>query len=272
MTTELATVANDAQLAVLTQRTPPDQIRWRDGKGGGKLAYVDHAYVTRTLNEAFGWDWDFEADNEEILYNRDVPFEVRCRGKLTVRLQGRSIVKMQFGCQPIEMKRDGSAPVSLGDAFKGAASDALKKCASLLGIALDLYDSDDQPERPRAQGGASYQPQQRQQAPVTRQPMQGATPRVGVPSAAQAAQAGADELFTPRTEAAPVALSATTRATMVTRIREHMRRAQAFGFTDAHKLAIDLESLSDLELLEAGKVWKARADELVAKDAAAIPA
>lgn len=52
------------------------------------------------------------------------------------------ITKIQFGCQPIEYLKDSDTPVSLGDAYKGAASDALKKCASLLGVALDLYDSD----------------------------------------------------------------------------------------------------------------------------------
>jgi hypothetical protein len=152
MTTELMTTNAEivpavvaAQAIILTQRTPQEAIRWRDGAGRRRLAYVDHAYVTRTLNDAFGWDWDFEADNEELLFNNGVPFEIKCRGRLTVRIGSKTIVKVQFGCQPIEFKRDGSAPVSLGDAYKGAASDALKKCASLLGIALDLYDSDEPP-------------------------------------------------------------------------------------------------------------------------------
>lgn len=159
----------EAQQIIISQRTPREDVRYRQGKGGKELAYVDHAYVTRLLNEAFGWNWDFEVDNEEILYvgEQRRPFEVRCRGKLTVRnANGNAIVKMQFGSQPIEMLRDGSAPVSLGDAFKGSASDALKKCASLLGIALDLYDSDSdvnqrKPQAPRPAQPTSYQAPQR---------------------------------------------------------------------------------------------------------------
>lgn len=134
----------EALSRVLQQGTPKEAIRWRQGKGGRQLAYVDHVYVTKTLNDAFGWRWSFEVDNELIQYVNDLPFEATCRGKLTVWLPGIDVpvVKMQMGCQPIELMSDKTKPVSIGDAMKGSASDALKKCASLLGIALDLYDSD----------------------------------------------------------------------------------------------------------------------------------
>lgn len=136
------TLINPALHQIFTQETPKAEIRTRQGRGGRLLLYTDGAYVIKTLNEAFGWNWDFEADHEEILWIGERPFEARCRGKLVVRAGDVIVTKMQFGSQPIEMLKDGSAPVSLGDAFKGAATDALKKCASLLGIALDLYDSD----------------------------------------------------------------------------------------------------------------------------------
>jgi len=137
----------DALRRIATQATPPSEIRVRVGRGGMKLKYTDGAYVIRTLNQAFGWDWDFVADNEELLLNNGKPFEVKVRGILTVRLNGQAVTKTQFGCQPIEMLKSGESPVSLGDAYKGAATDAMKKCASLLGIALDLYDSDYKAEK-----------------------------------------------------------------------------------------------------------------------------
>src|SRR5262245_40149091 len=134
------------QLAALRQiagqATPKEEIRWRKGRGGQEYPYTDGAYVIRTLNEAFGWDWDCEVDNEQIFYVNEVPFEVGCRVRLTARLNGQAVVKMQYGCQPIEFLKDGITPVSIGDAHKSAATDGLKKCASELGIALDLYDSD----------------------------------------------------------------------------------------------------------------------------------
>jgi hypothetical protein len=131
---------------IISQRTPEKEIRTRKGRGGVTFKYTDGAYVIRTLNEALGHNWDFEADNEEVINWQNVPFEVRCRGRLTVRLNGQAVTKVQYGSQLIEFvkDRDGKviAPVSIGDCFKGAATDAMKKCASLLGVALDLYDSD----------------------------------------------------------------------------------------------------------------------------------
>lgn len=132
---------------ILSQQTPKEEIRYRKGDGGRQFAYTDGPYVIRTLNEAFGWDWDFVADNEELLTNNEKPFEVKCRGTLTVRMDGKVVTKTQYGCQPIKMLQNGSSPVSIGDAYKGAATDALKKCASMLGIALDLYDSDYKAEK-----------------------------------------------------------------------------------------------------------------------------
>lgn len=150
MTTALATIEQEsiaaivtsAQQTVLSQRTPTDQVRLRPGKGGKQLRYVDHAYVTRLLNNAFGWAWDFEILETELISWDNIPFEVRCIGRLTVHANGATIIKTQCGSQAIEFLRDGSKPVTIGDAYKGAGSDALKKCASLLGIALDMYDSD----------------------------------------------------------------------------------------------------------------------------------
>ena len=131
---------------IISQTTPAKEIRTRKGRGGMVFKYTDGAYVIRTLNEALGHNWDFEADNEQVIEWNGVPFEVRCRGRLTVRLNGQAVTKVQYGSQLIEFVKDRSgvviAPVSIGDCFKGAATDAMKKCASLLGVALDLYDSD----------------------------------------------------------------------------------------------------------------------------------
>lgn len=151
---ETALAVQEKQLAairqIIQQKTPDKEVRTRKGRGGVTFKYTDGAYVIRTLNEALGHNWDFEADNEEVINWNGVPFEVRCRGRLTVRLNGQAVTKVQYGSQIIEFikERDKEGkvyivgPVSIGDCFKGAATDAMKKCASLLGVALDLYDSD----------------------------------------------------------------------------------------------------------------------------------
>jgi len=131
----------EALRRIASQQTPEGEIRYRKGRAGMMYKYVDGPYVIRELNHAFAWDWDFVADSEELLMNNGKPFEVKCRGTLTVRIEGRVITKTQYGCQPID-----NSP-SIGDCYKGAATDALKKCASMLGIALDLYDSDYKAEK-----------------------------------------------------------------------------------------------------------------------------
>lgn len=144
MSNEITTIEpNDAQLIMLAQKTPANLIRFRKGRGGIQFPFVDGAEVIRALNNAFNWDWDFETDQEELIHFQGVPFEIKVRGRLTVRVPGRTIVKMQYGAQAIEMtKEQEPRPVSIGDCYKGAATDALKKCASELGLFLDLYDSD----------------------------------------------------------------------------------------------------------------------------------
>jgi len=146
-TSLIPVVINDAQRIILSQQTPRHLVRWRKGKGGRQFPYIDGAEVIRILNTAFGWAWDFEADNEELILWNGRPFEVKVRGRLTVHAGETVITKTQFGGQAIEYVKDKATgeiidPVTIADAYKGAATDAMKKCASALGVALDLYDSD----------------------------------------------------------------------------------------------------------------------------------
>ena len=92
----------------------------------------------------FGWDWSFEV--QEYKFDLDIG-QVFVLGKLTVNTGGKSIVKMQFGRQDIKFKNewiDGKKhpnknPLDLGNDLKAATTDCLKKCASELGIASDIY-------------------------------------------------------------------------------------------------------------------------------------
>jgi hypothetical protein len=84
------------------------------------------------LNDAFGAQWSFDVVRYEI---RDEIGEVIVLGKLTAG----DIVKTQFGSSAITRTEDGGAVVSLGDDLKAAATNALKKAATLLGVGLHLY-------------------------------------------------------------------------------------------------------------------------------------
>lgn len=139
---EIAKVENNAlnafQLQTLLKRTPKAYVRERPAKGGGKWKFVSGGYVKKVLNLMFGWDWDFEVVSEQVEYG-----QVIVKGKLTCRSNGKEIVKMQFGKKDIVFKRGTNDPLDIGNDFKAATTDALKKCAAELGIAADIYNADE---------------------------------------------------------------------------------------------------------------------------------
>lgn len=136
-----------SQLKFLMAKTPVHYTRERPAKGGGTWTYVSGGYMKKVLNLMFGWDWDFEILESQILFG-----EVIVKGKLTVRIGDKPIVKSQYGNKDIMFKRQSDAdkaagkepiPLSIGNDLKSAATDALKKCAAELGIAADIYNKDE---------------------------------------------------------------------------------------------------------------------------------
>jgi len=115
---------------ILEAPFPEEAIRTRKGTFGRELSYAEvTAYIGR-LNQAFAGDWSFDITEHRILDN-----EVMVLGKLTTG----DIHKTAFGCSAVTTARESGEKVSLGDDLKAAASDALKKCCSLLGLGLHLY-------------------------------------------------------------------------------------------------------------------------------------
>lgn len=124
------------QILQMVQKTPQQYIYTRPGKGGGKFSYVTGSYVTKMLNFVFGWNWDFDV----VEQGREGGV-VWVKGKLTVRnADGRQqIVKTQFGRAEIKFMRGSKEMLDYGNDLKAATTDALKKCASMLGIASDVF-------------------------------------------------------------------------------------------------------------------------------------
>lgn len=131
---------SENQLIKMMQRTPQDHIYKRPGKGGQDFEYVTGVYIKKVLNWVTGWNWDFVIEKEEIL-----GLQIVVRGRLVVRDPSgkHEIVKTQYGRAEIKFKRDATKTpenyVDIGNDFKAAATDCLKKCASELGIASDIY-------------------------------------------------------------------------------------------------------------------------------------
>lgn len=113
---------------VLTRPFPPEAIKTRPGAHGKTVSYVDIAAVITRLNEGFD-SWSFEVVSHKV--DAD---EVMVLGKLA----GDGQTKMHFGGSSVTLDGEGRA-VSIADDLKAAASDALKKCASLFGVALEMY-------------------------------------------------------------------------------------------------------------------------------------
>ena len=123
------------QLVHIMQATPPEHIYTRPAKGGGTWDYVTGVYVKKVLNYVFAWNWDFEVKEKGVEGSL-----IWVLGRLTVRTKsGATIVKEQFGRADLKSKKDGSGYVDYGNDLKAATTDALKKCASELGIASDVY-------------------------------------------------------------------------------------------------------------------------------------
>ena len=126
----------EKQLLFILQRTPKQHIYTRKGKGGMTFDYVTGVYVKKVLNYAFGWMWDFEIKDK----GREGDL-VWVQGRLTIKNKSGKpvIVKEQFGRADVKFLRGTKTPLDYGNDLKAAATDALKKCASELGIASDVY-------------------------------------------------------------------------------------------------------------------------------------
>ncbi len=113
---------------ILCRAFPREAIRTRPGQHGKTVSYVDVAAVITRLNE--GCDaWSFEVVSYKVEAD-----EVIVLGKLVADGQ----TKMHFGGSSVTVDQEGRA-VSIADDLKAGASDALKKCASLFGVALEMY-------------------------------------------------------------------------------------------------------------------------------------
>lgn len=113
-------------------------------KGGASLTYIPVSEVINRLNRVFGIDgWSSEiirCERDQL----DPEFIVACV-RLTAVIDAdryKTVSKDGYGGQKIKRMKTGDI-VDLGDEFKGAVSDALKKAAQQFGIGLYLARSEE---------------------------------------------------------------------------------------------------------------------------------
>ena len=103
---------------IIEQEFDKALIKTRKGRSGNRLSYIEVPEYIRRLNMAFDYNWSFDIEEEKI----ESGFVI-VRGKLTAE----GISKTQYGTSQITLAKDTGDIVSIGDDFKAAGSDALKK-------------------------------------------------------------------------------------------------------------------------------------------------
>lgn len=135
--TELQEVQDEKYTKALTNlitgKTPKDVVFQKPAGKGTSVDYVPGWWFVQQLNALFGYRWDFEILDKAI-------GDGACwvLGKLTILdNRGNRITKTSFGGS--RLKSISNPAIDIGDDLKSAATDALKKAATLLGIAADIY-------------------------------------------------------------------------------------------------------------------------------------
>ncbi len=159
--TRTKSIFNQNQIQKLFNSTPQRSLYTRPAKGGGNWTYIKTSYVRRVLDSIFGFNWDFEIETtigEAFEVAKMTGFCVvkgTLIGRVEVDKQWVTVRKTQVGRAEVKfmtVTKNGEKtlklneftgapqPLDFGNDMKAACSDALKKCASLLGIGADVYD------------------------------------------------------------------------------------------------------------------------------------
>jgi hypothetical protein len=121
----------------------PNEMQRTLNKGGASLVYIPVSEVINRLNRVLGVDkWSFTI----VRCERDAIDPDFVVAHVRIDWYGddasQFVSRDGFGGQKIKRTKQGQI-VDLGDEFKGAISDALKKAAQTLGVGLYLARSED---------------------------------------------------------------------------------------------------------------------------------
>ena len=101
-------------------------------KGGRNLTYIPVGEVIMRANEVLDFGWSYEV----VDTFKDGDW-ITAHVRLTITTEDTTASRDGFGGQKIKYTKSGD-PVDLGDEYKGAVSDALKKAFQSFGVGLYL--------------------------------------------------------------------------------------------------------------------------------------
>lgn len=125
---------SEVSYEALTRPFPREAIKQRKGASGKMLSYVEAHSVIRRLVEATSNNFQFRVLAVDIQDNLVLA---------TVELEIAGNKRQHVGTQRMNGGNND-------DAVKAAISDAIKKCATLWGVGLELYGPDYEAEQPQA--------------------------------------------------------------------------------------------------------------------------
>ena len=145
---------NSTEVARMLAEPFPEEMEKTIVKSGVQLVYLPISEVINRLNKVIGVNnWSFEI----ISVRRDEidTDEIIAHVSLVATIDGLTVVKHGFGGQSVKRQRKDNKPVDLGNDFKGAVSDALKKAAQQLGVGLYLARTADALDAEDAQASSA---------------------------------------------------------------------------------------------------------------------
>lgn len=151
--TRTESLLNENQIQKIWNSTPARFKYTRPAKGGGNWTYIKASYVRKVLDSVFGFNWSFDVETglSEAFEVAKLTGVIVVKGTLTCKVKNNGqwieLQKTQFGRSEVKWKKgqgpddtDKPRPLDIGNDFKAATSDCLKKCASLFGIGADVYE------------------------------------------------------------------------------------------------------------------------------------
>lgn len=134
-------------------------------KGGANLSYIPVAEVIVRLNEVLGVDgWSYRVMERWSAGERETTSGVYpewCMAHVRLTLEKVGCSEHDgIGGVSVKFLSNGSGPVDMGDEWKGAVSDALKKAAQAFGVGLDIARKDEAKAAEAAQLEAASEAEQ----------------------------------------------------------------------------------------------------------------
>jgi hypothetical protein len=114
----------------------PASAHKKVSKGAGSQTYVPWTDAVERMNDVLGADWSFRVVREGL-----TDTEAWVLGEITATVDGVVCVRQHYGCESINKGQRGVA-----DLFKIAASDAIRKAATLIGVGMYLSIQEERAE------------------------------------------------------------------------------------------------------------------------------